>query len=102
MPDKQLFFNYNMQFNVNDFQLNGIQLIFYMDPIDIRFNAFMTMTSNTSPPLKVNFSYWCCELNRSVAVYHANAEQDEDDEPWDVRATTLLQRFPIAFDLPRQ
>lgn len=33
-------------------------------------------------------------------TYHSNAEQREYDEPWDVRATAVLQRFPIAFALP--
>lgn len=31
--------------------------------------------------------------------YHADAEQGEEDEPRDVRAAALLQRFPITLDL---
>lgn len=41
------------------------------------------------------------QAQNKLRSYHADAEQGEDDEPWDVRAAVLLQRLPLAFTLPR-
>lgn len=34
-----------------------------------------------------------------LKTYHAETKQGEHDEPRDVRAAALLQRFPVTFDL---
>lgn len=34
-------------------------------------------------------------------THHPYTEEGEYDEPWDIRAAALLQRFPIPFSLPR-
>lgn len=36
-----------------------------------------------------------------LKTYHANAKECKYDEPWDIRAAVLLQRFPFTFTLPR-